>query len=119
MRRVVVTGIGGITALGDNWPAIKTRMLQGHTAVRTMSEWERFSGINTRLAAPVPDFSTQDRYPRKKGRTMGPVSCMAVYATERALSDCGLAGDPIVKNGRTGIAYGSSFGSVGPVIFAA
>jgi 3-oxoacyl-[acyl-carrier-protein] synthase II len=116
MRRVVVTGIGGITALGDNWPAIKTRMLQGHTAVRTMSEWERFSGINTRLAAPVPDFSTQDRYPRKKGRTMGPVSCMAVYATERALSDCGLAGDPIVKNGRTGIAYGSSFGSVGPVI---
>ena len=116
MRRVVVTGIGGVTALGDNWPAIKARMVRGDTAVRTMNEWERFSGVNTRLAAPVLGFSTQDRYSRKKGRTMGPVSCMAVYATERALADAGLTDDPIIKDGRTGIAYGSSFGSIGPVI---
>ncbi|WP_448207150.1 beta-ketoacyl-ACP synthase [Azospirillum sp. sgz302134] len=116
MRRVVVTGFGGVTALGQDWPSIRARMDRGETAVRTMTEWERFEGINTRLAAPVPDFSIDDRYPRKKTRTMGPVSRMAVYATERALGDAGLLDDPVVKGGRTGIAYGSSFGSPAPVI---
>lgn len=116
MRRVVVTGMGGITALGDNWPEIRTHMLAGRTAVRTMAEWDRFDGINTRLAAPVPGFTVDDRYPRKKTRTMGPVARMAVRATERALEDAGLLADPVIRSGRTGIAYGSSFGSPAPVI---
>jgi 3-oxoacyl-[acyl-carrier-protein] synthase II len=114
-RRVVITGIGGITALGEDWPAIRTRMLRGETAVRAMPEWDRYTGINTRLAAPVIGFSVDDRYSRKATRTMGPISKMAVYATERALEDAGLRQDPVVKQGRCGIAYGSSFGSVAPV----
>ena len=116
MRRVVVTGMGGLTALGESWSAIRDRMGRRETAVRHMPEWNRFEGINTRLAAPVRDFSVDDRYPRKKLRTMGPVSRMAVYATERALADAGLATDPVIRGGRTGIAYGSSFGSTQPVI---
>jgi 3-oxoacyl-[acyl-carrier-protein] synthase II len=116
MRRVVVTGVGGITALGNDWPTIRARMLTGETAVRTMTEWQRYSGINTKLGAPVAGFTMTDRYPRKKTRTMGPVSRMAVEATERALASAQLTDDPIIKNGRCGIAYGSSFGSVAPVV---
>ncbi len=116
MRRVVITGMSGVTALGNDWPSIRDRMVNGETAVRYMPEWERFTGINTRLAAPVPGFSVDDRYPRKKLRTMGPVSRMAVFATERALEDADLVADPVIRGGRTGIAYGSSFGSPGPVI---
>jgi 3-oxoacyl-[acyl-carrier-protein] synthase II len=116
MRRVVVTGVGGVTALGDDWPTIRARMLKGETAVRTMTEWDRFSGLNTRLAAPVLGFEIENRFPRKKTRTMGPVSHWAVYATDRALANARLSNDPIVKNGRCGIAYGSSFGSVAPVL---
>ncbi|MEI6987020.1 MAG: beta-ketoacyl-ACP synthase [Rhodospirillaceae bacterium] len=55
-------------------------------------------------------------YPRKKLRTMGKVSKMAVYATERALADAGLLNDPVVRGGRTGVAYGSSFGSPDSVL---
>jgi len=116
MRRVVVTGMGGITALGQDWPAIRARMARGETAVRSMPEWDRFHGINTRLAAPVLDFEAGGRYPRKKTRTMGPVALMAVYSAERALTDAGLLEDPAVRSGRTGIAFGSSFGSPAPVI---
>jgi 3-oxoacyl-[acyl-carrier-protein] synthase II len=117
MRRVVITGIGGVTALGDSWEAIRSHMERGETAIRYMKEWERFDGINTRLAAPIIGFSLDDeRYSRKKVRTMGPVARMSVYATERALADAGLLGDPVVGNGRTGIAYGSSFGSPAPVL---
>jgi 3-oxoacyl-[acyl-carrier-protein] synthase II len=116
MRRVVVTGIGGITALGDNWPEIRGHMARGETAIRHLPEWDRFVGINTRLAAPVIGFSVDDIYPRKKTRTMGPVAKMAVRATEMALGDAGLLTDAIVTSGRTGIAYGSSFGSPAPVM---
>ena len=116
MRRVVVTGMGGITALGDNWPAIRGHMARGETAIRRLPEWDRFVGINTRLAAPVTNFSVDERYPRKKIRTMGPVAKMAVRATEMALEEAGLLTDPIVTSGRTGIAYGSSFGSPAPVM---
>ncbi len=110
-RRVVVTGMGGITSLGDNWPSIRARMAAGETGVRQMPEWERFHSLNTRLAAPVDGFSVEDRYARKQLRTMGPVARMAVYASELALGDAGLAGDPCLAGGRVGVAYGSSFGS--------
>lgn len=116
MRRVVVTGFGGVTALGDSWKTIRQNILADKTAIRHMEEWDRFDGINTRLGAPVPQFSVDDRYSRKQLRTMGPVSRMSVYATERALDDAGLLDDPELKNGRTGIAYGSSFGSPRPVL---
>lgn len=115
-RRVVITGIGGVTALGDDWPTIRENMEAGRTAIRRMEGWDRFDGINTRLGAPVPNFSVEGRYPRKKLRTMGRVSRMAVYATERALDSAGLTDDPVLKEGRTGIAYGSSFGSPQPVV---
>lgn len=116
MRRVVVTGMGGVTALGQDWPTIRAQFADGKTGIRFMPEWERFSGINTRLAAPILDFSVEQRYPRKKLRTMGRVSCLAVYATERALADAGLTDDPVVRGGRTGVAYGSSFGSPDAVL---
>ncbi len=110
-RRVVVTGMGGVTALGDEWRVIRACLAAGETAVRRMPEWDRFPSLNTRLAAPVDGFDVEARYTRKQLRTMGPVARMAVYASERALLDAGLSGDPGLKNGRAGVAYGSSFGS--------
>ena len=81
-----------------------------------MEDWDRFTGVNTRLAAPIMNFSVEDRYPRKKLRTMGRVSKLAVYATEQALSDAGLLDDPMIGSGRVGIAYGSSFGTPDAVL---
>jgi 3-oxoacyl-(acyl-carrier-protein) synthase len=117
MRRVVVTGMGGITALGSDWPTIRDAVMAGRTAIRTMTpQWDRFEGVNTRLAAPVEGFSTEERWPRKKTRTMGCVARMGVFATEQALGDAGLLNDPLLKRGRVGAAYGSSFGSPDSVL---
>ena len=116
MRRVVVTGAGGVTALGNDWPSIRARIEAGETATRTMADWDRLDGLNTRLAAPIAGFDVDDRYPRKKLRTMGRVSRLATFASERALQDAGLLGAPELSKGRTGIAYGSSFGSTAPVV---
>lgn len=116
MRRVVVTGMAGVTALGNDWPTIKAKMEKGETGTKYMQEWERFTGIHTRLACPVENFSIENIYPRKKTRTMGPVAQMAVYATDKALEDAGLHDDKYKKSGRMGVAYGSSFGSPDSVL---
>ena len=110
-RRVVVTGMGGVTSLGNDWPTIRACFAAGKTGVKRMPEWDRYRGLNTRLAAPVEGFDVEERYERKKLRTMGPVSRMAVYASEQALADAGLTGHPCLTGGRMGVAYGSSFGS--------
>ncbi|MBT3334132.1 MAG: beta-ketoacyl-ACP synthase [Rhodospirillaceae bacterium] len=113
-RRVVITGMGGISALGHNWSDIRANMAAGRTATRRMADWDEYD-IQTKLGAPVLDFDGKSMYPRKRIRTMGPVSLMAVRATEKALEDAGLDDDPVLNNGRTGIAYGSSWGSIDPL----
>lgn len=117
MRRVVVTGMSGITALGSDWPSIRLAFQNGETGIRSMyEEWKRFKSVHTRLAAPILDFSPPEHWPRKRLRTMGRVSAMAVAASERALANAGLLGDSLITNGRTGAAYGSSFGSPDAVL---
>ncbi len=115
MRRVVVTGMGGITALGDSWSAIEANMRAGRSGIRRMAEWEEIADLQTKLGAPVSDFAVPAHYSRKSLRSMGRVSQLAVRATELALISAGLADDPRIRDGRMGVAYGSSGGSVEPV----
>ncbi|MFB2643523.1 beta-ketoacyl-ACP synthase [Shewanella bicestrii] len=115
-RRVVVTGIGGISALGHDWPSIASSLKAQKNCVVTMAEWDKYDGLNTRLAAPITDFEVPSHYSRKKIRSMGRVSIMATRASELALIDAGLLDDPIVTSGEMGIAYGSSTGSTDPLV---
>ncbi|KGT95596.1 3-oxoacyl-ACP synthase [Erwinia typographi] len=115
MRRVVVTGMGGVTAFGNDWPSISARMRAGRNAVRRMPEWQVYDGLNTLLGAPVDDFTLPEHYTRKRIRSMGRVSLMATRASELALAQAGLLEAAVLTSGETGIAYGSSTGSTGPV----
>jgi 3-oxoacyl-[acyl-carrier-protein] synthase II len=115
MRRVVITGMAGISSLGQDWSAIAARMREGRNGVRVMPEWDCCPDLNTRLGAPVTDFTLPAHYPRKVVRSMGRVAQMAVCATERALVDAGLLNDPLIRQGRMGVAYGSSSGSIEPI----
>ena len=110
-RRVAVTGIAGISPIGNDWPAIRTRLASRRNAVTRMRDWEDYEGLNTKLAAPAADFTLSGRYTTKSTRSMGKVALMATRASELALSDAGLLDDPLVKSGRLGIAYGSSAGT--------
>lgn len=111
MRRVVVTGMGGICALGSDWPGIEAGLRAGRNAVRTMPAWDKYRDLNTRLAAPVEGFEPPGHWSRKQLRSMGRVSQLAVRAAELALDDAGLLGDPLLRSGRMGVACGSSIGS--------
>jgi len=111
MRRVVVTGLGGITAFGSTWPEVEARFRVGHNAVRRMPEWDALTDLGTRLAAPIAGFAPPDHWTRKQLRSMGRVSQFAVRSAELALADAGLTDDPSIRDGRMGVASGSSVGS--------
>ncbi|MFP3754825.1 3-oxoacyl-[acyl-carrier-protein] synthase 2 [compost metagenome] len=111
MKRVVVTGAGAISALGNDWTTVRERLASGRNAVVRMPEWADIKGLNTQLGAPVPPFALPAHYTRKATRSMGRVSLMAVLASEAALADAGLTGHPIITGGQMGIAYGSSTGT--------
>ena len=51
MKRVVVTGMAGITALGERWEDIEKNLRAGRNGVRRMSEWDYIDSLNTRLGA--------------------------------------------------------------------
>jgi 3-oxoacyl-[acyl-carrier-protein] synthase II len=119
MKRVVVTGMAGITALGDNWQQISNKLASGRNAVRRMPEWDFIEAMNTRIGAPIDDFVPPAHYSRKMIRSMGRVALLSVRASELALADANLENDASIRDGRMGIAYGSSSGSVDPVrVFA-
>jgi 3-oxoacyl-[acyl-carrier-protein] synthase II len=111
MARVVITGVGGVTAFGSSWPEIRARLHEGRNAVRYMTEWDPLTDLNTRLAAPIDGFQPPAQWTRKQLRSMGRVSQFAVRASELALADAGFANDPSIRDGRMGVACGSSVGS--------
>ena len=115
MERVVITGMGGICALGDSWTQIEAAFDAGRNAVRLMPDWDCYEDLNTRLAAPLPSFEVPPHWTRKQLRSMGRVSQLSVYAAERALADAGLLGDTAITDGRMGVACGSSTGSTADV----
>ena len=110
-----MTGVGGISPLGRNWPDIQARLASYRNAVRYMPEWERYPDLNTRLGAPVTDFETPAHWTRKQLRSLGRVSRLCVAAAEDPLSDAGLLDDPSIRDGRMGVACGSSTGSTADV----
>ncbi|PNI05469.1 beta-ketoacyl-ACP synthase II [Vibrio diazotrophicus] len=114
-RRVVVTGMSGVTAFGNDWESIEPRLRACENATQYMPSYEQYDGLNTKLAAPVTDFELPKHYKRKQVRGMGRVSMLATVATENALIQAGLIGNEVLTNGQTGIAYGSSTGSTDAV----
>jgi 3-oxoacyl-[acyl-carrier-protein] synthase II len=110
-RRVAVTGMAGISPLGNDWPAIRASLRSYKNSVKRMKDWAEYDGLNTQLAVPAADFALSERYTVKTTRSMGRVAVMATRASELAIADAGLLGDPLLKCGRLGIAYGSCAGS--------
>ncbi len=115
MKRVVVTGMAGISALGSEWQAIQQAFQAGRSAIRVMPDWSRYTELNTRLGGPVENFQPPSHWTRKQLRSMGRVSQLAVRAAENALADAGLLGERSITDGRMGVACGSSVGSTAEI----
>lgn len=115
MKRVVVTGMAGITSLGETADEIFAQFHAGKSGICYMPEWEQYADLRTKLAGPVPSFHVAKHFNRKVTRGMGRVALMSVISAENALQDAGLLGSELLSSGETGVAFGSSAGSVNAV----
>ena len=110
-RRVVVTGAAGLSPIGNDWEMVSANLQRCENGVVCMDDWGAVEGLHTRLAAPTA-FETPASWPRKMRRSLGRVSAMAVRASELALDEAGLAQDPVLRSGQSGVAFGSSAGAM-------
>ena len=110
-RRVVVTGLGAVTPLGNDWATVREPLYTGRNAVRRMPEWDAIDGLKTRLGAPIVDFAPPAHFTRKRTRTMGRVALLATVASEIALASAGLLDSEELSDGTMGVSFGSTSGS--------
>lgn len=115
MRRVVVTGMGITSPLGSTVETAFERLKTYQNCIEYWTELDEIKNMNTRLCAKVTGFQKPEHFTRKVTRTMGTVALMSAVVSEEALRDANLLGNPIITNGRCGVSYGSSTGSMKPI----
>jgi len=109
MRRVVITGIGMLSPLGNDMESLKSSLEAMHSGIRRVEEWGDFEGVETRVCGLVA-WDDYKAIPRKDRRSMGRVALMAAKTMQDAIDDSGLSPGQ-VSHPRTGIAFGSTMGA--------
>ena len=107
-RRVVVTGVGIASPIGNVRGEVVAALRKRTNGIVSMPGWQQYQGLWTRLAGTVKDL--EFGFSRKRVRTMGRVSLLALHACEQALEQAGLDRHGL-GDGRTGVAFGSTHGS--------
>jgi 3-oxoacyl-[acyl-carrier-protein] synthase II len=107
--RVVVTGMGLCSPIGNDLDSARAALEQGRGGIAAVPEWPERYRMHTGVAGLVEGVTTK-LYPRRKIRTMGRVALLSAYATEQAVAHAGLDPDEL-GDGRAGLAYGSTHGS--------
>ena len=117
-RRVVVTGFGAISPLGNDWESVSRKLQSCTNAVQIMPKWSEITGLRTQVGCPAADFELDKvRYCRKNTRSMGRVGILGVRSAEIALEDAGLLEDQkFLSSGQVGVSYGSSAGTPSAIV---
>lgn len=110
MRRVVITGMGVVSALGHSYADMLARLRKFENCVTAVPDLAQYKGLNSHLGC-LAGFTRPAHWTRKTTRTMGTVAEYALAATEQAVADAGLDAATL-EGGRCGVAYGSCSGSV-------
>jgi 3-oxoacyl-[acyl-carrier-protein] synthase II len=105
MRRVVVTGIGVITALGTGAEATWQALLEGRSAIGPIRNFDA-SSLRTRIGAEIADFDPKDYVDKRTVRKMTRNEQLAVGGATLAVRDAGLEGE--LDGERTALFTGSS-----------
>ena len=116
MRRVVVTGRGIISCLGNNTPTVLASLRQGRSGIRFNDAYREF-GLRSQVAGTV-DIDLDAQIDRKVRRFMGDAAAFAYLAMRQAIEEAGLNADD-VSHPRTGLIMGTGGASPANVVLAA
>lgn len=112
-RRVVVTGMGAITPIGNNveeyWKGIK----EGKCGIDTITKFD-VSDYKVKLAAEIKDLNIEDYMDRRAAKRLDRYSQLAIIATKEAMKDSGITSENTDMN-RMGVVVGSGIGGLGTI----
>jgi len=108
LRRVVITGVGIVSCIGNTLEPVTAALREGRSGVVAVPEYADL-GLRSQIAG-LPDLSGLPTIDRKLRRFMGEGAMYAYHALRRAIDDAGLASDK-VSHPRTGLIVGSGAGS--------
>ncbi len=110
LKRVVVTGLGAITPLGNSVNDYWANLVAGVSGAATITRFDA-SKFKTQFACEVKNFNTEDYFDKKEARKLDPFSHYGIAAADQAVRDSGLDGDAIDKN-EVGVIWGSGIGGL-------
>jgi len=108
MRRVVITGIGALTPIGNNIPAYKEGLFNSVSGADYITHFDA-KEFRTQFACELKDFNIEEFYHRREARRMDPFSQYAMVVVDEAMAMSGLDIEKIDLS-RSGVIWGSGIG---------
>ena len=111
MRRVVVTGLGALTPIGNTVQEFWDGLSNGVSGAATITN---FDPVNhkTKFACEVKNFEVTDFINRKDARKMDPFCQFAVVASDQAINDSGIDNLEGLNQDRVGVIWGAGIGGI-------
>ncbi|WP_101760261.1 beta-ketoacyl-ACP synthase I [Oceanicoccus sp. KOV_DT_Chl] len=116
MKRVVITGLGIVSCIGNDIPAVLDSLKHGKSGIRYREDYKE-RGMRSHIAGTI-DIDFKEHIDRKQLRFMGDAAAYAYIAMQQAVNDSGLSEEQI-SNPRTGIIAGSGGASSANLIESA
>lgn len=110
LRRVVVTGIGALTPIGNTKDEFWNGLANGVSGAAPITRFDA-SLFKTQFACEVKNFDVEQFIDRKEARKMDPFTQYAMVAVDEAMADAGLNLDTLDK-ARAGVIWGSGIGGL-------
>jgi 3-oxoacyl-[acyl-carrier-protein] synthase II len=109
-RRVAITGLGAITALGNTRDTTWRRLITGECGIAKIRAWNT-DNYATNIAGEIQDFDPAQHFSGKRLRRLDRCHQLAIVASREALDDAGLRQDSVDPT-RVGVIIGSSLGGM-------
>ncbi|MEQ9188828.1 MAG: beta-ketoacyl-ACP synthase II [Cryomorphaceae bacterium] len=110
LKRVVVTGLGALTPIGNNAQEYWENLLNGTSGAAPITRFDT-SNFKTHFACEVKNLDLDNHFDRKEGRKLDLFSKYAIIVADEAVKDAGLVEDNVNQD-RTGVIWGSGIGGI-------
>lgn len=109
-NRVVVTGLGVVSPLGNEVQQFWQNLLAGKSGVADITKFDT-TDFDTKFAGEATDFQPEDHIERKEVRRMDPFTQYAIAAADKAIADAGIDFEQISRE-RVGVIVASGIGGI-------
>ncbi|MCH2197433.1 MAG: beta-ketoacyl-ACP synthase II [Flavobacteriales bacterium] len=109
LKRVVVTGIGALTPIGNNAQDYWKNLIGGVSGAAPITHFDA-SKFKTQFACEVKGFNAQDHFDRKEARKLDPFAQYALVTVDEAVKDANITED--LDRDRIGVIWGSGIGGL-------